>query len=339
MKFVRNAWYAAAWSEDVGQDFFSRTLLNDPVLLYRKNNGDVAAVADLCPHRFLPLSMGKRVGDDVECHYHGLRFNSEGLCVDNPNSTGVIPRTCKIRSYPSVERYKMIWLWMGDPEKADETLVPDYRWLDLPDKYTEIHGTLKLEADYLLVMDNLTDLSHAGFVHETTLEPRELAKSTFKVETKGREIWTHQFCDNMDVPPLFTAVKGFKGKMDHWLEMRCIPPCNMITFYGVTENGAPREDGWGTYNPNILTPETESTTHYFWASARDFDLQDEGITQSFHDGASYAFEYEDKPVIEAQYKALRGKDLMDCRPVLLRNDAGSVQARRAVDQMLKDEDA
>lgn len=337
MKFVKKSWYAAAWSEDIGEALFSRKILNEPVLLYRKSDKQVAAVADLCPHRFLPLSQGKRIGDEVECAYHGLKFNDKGECTNNPNGNGKIPRACKVRAYPIVEKYKLVWIWMGDPELADEELVPDYHWLDTPDKFTEVHGTLNLNADYLLVMDNLTDLSHAAFIHEKTLEPRELAQSTFEVSENGREIWTKQWCANMEVPPLFKIVKGFESRMDHWLEMRCIPPSNMITFYGVTNHGDSRSNGWGTYNPNILTPETDTTTHYFWATARDFDLNDENMTKTFKEGAKFAFENEDKPVIEAQFKAMNGKGLMEMSPVLLVNDSGSVKARRAVEALIDSE--
>ena len=110
----------------------------------------------------------------------------------------------------------------------------------------------------------------------------------------------------------------------------------MITFYGVTEPGKTREEGWGTYNPNIITPETESTTHYFWAIARDFDLDDDAMSEAFAEGASYAFEHEDRPVIEAQQRVLNGRELMDMKPVLLQNDQGSGRARRIIERRLRE---
>ena len=339
MKFIRNNWYAAAWSEEVERSLFSRKLLNEQVLMYRKENGEAVAVADSCPHRLVPLSLGKLIGDDVECHYHGLRFNCSGACVDNPNGEGKIPKAAKIRSYPLEERYGLLWIWMGDPDKADPSQIPDYHWLTDSENYTQVHGTLHLNANYLLVMDNLTDLSHAAFIHEKTLEPRELAKATFEVIEKDGQVWTKQWCSEMTVPPLFAAVKGFTGKMDHWLEMRCNPPGCMITFYGVTDVGQSREKGWGTYNPNIITPETESTTHYFWATARDFDLESEEMTEQFRAGASYAFEHEDLPIIEAQQRALGERDLMEAKPVLLVNDGGSMRARRLIDQQIAEENS
>jgi vanillate O-demethylase monooxygenase subunit len=61
MKLLKNTWYAAAWSRDVGSGFVTRDLLGEPVLLYRKHDGSPVAMIDRCPHRFAPLSMGKRV--------------------------------------------------------------------------------------------------------------------------------------------------------------------------------------------------------------------------------------------------------------------------------------
>ncbi len=340
MEYIRNTWYAAGWSEEVTRTMLSRKYLNESVLLYRKEDGTPVAIADLCPHRFVPLSIGKLIGDNVECLYHGLAFNCAGDCVDNPHGSGVIPKAAKVRSYPLTEQYGLVWIWMGDPAKADPSLVPDYTWLNTPGKYRQVHGTINLKANYLLVMDNLTDLSHAGFVHVATLEPRELAKASYEVvEEESGRVWTKQFVASMPVPALFTIVKGFTGHMDHWLEMRCDPPGCMITYYGVTNPGRPREEGWGTYNPNIITPETDSTTHYFWATARDFDLDDDEMTHKFEVGAGYAFEHEDRPVIEAQQQVLRGRELMDMKPVLLQNDQGSGRARRVITRRIKAEQA
>jgi vanillate O-demethylase monooxygenase subunit len=141
----------------------------------------------------------------------------------------------------------------------------------------------------------------------------------------------------MPVPPLFTIVKGITGTIDHWLEMRYAAPSCMVTFYGVTECGKPREQGLSTINPNIITPETESTTHYFWGSCRDFDIDSPQMSEKFRLGAQHAFEHEDRPVLEAQQLVLGERDLMTLKPVLLRNDAGSAHARRIVERLLASE--
>ncbi|WP_321821579.1 MULTISPECIES: aromatic ring-hydroxylating dioxygenase subunit alpha [unclassified Burkholderia] len=337
MKFVKNAWYAAAWSEEIGRELFQRKMLNEPVLLYRTEDGCAIAMSDYCPHRFAPLHLGKLVGDTVECPYHGLQFDCTGKCVDNPHGDGAIPKAAHVRTYLVEERYGLVWVWMGNPAMADVSKIADYSCLTDTSKFKAVHGYIKLNANYQLVMDNLTDLSHASFVHETTLEPRETAKHKFHVTEENGTIFTRQWCANNPITPLFKAALGMDGPVDHWLEMRFIPPANMMTYYGITRPGATREEGWDTHNPNIITPETETTTHYFWGTARTFDLENEQLTAMFREGARNAFENEDRPMLESQQALIGSTDLMTLKPVLLVNDAGSVRVRRMLKRMIDEE--
>jgi vanillate O-demethylase monooxygenase subunit len=339
MKYVRNAWYAAIWSDELGRELVGRRYLNDPVVLYRKLDGTAVALEDRCPHRFAPLSMGLLEGDEVECLYHGLRFNCAGACTDNPNGTGVIPRAASIRRYPLHEIYDMVWIWMGEPELANPSLIPDLHWMTDTDHYTAMHGYLKIDANYMLMLDNLTDLSHASFVHVKTLEPREMAREVFKVTENDGTVWTKLFYSGMSVPVFFQGLPGLEEKVDHWLEMRCDPPGVMVTFYGVTPVGAPREAGYNTCNPNLITPETDWTTHYFWGSTRTYALGEEALSAMLKPLVEKAFTEEDKPIVEAQQNIIGRREMMTLRPVLLPNDNGSGRARRIIERRITAEAA
>ena len=129
--FLKNAWYVAAWDTEVSDSPFSRVILNEPVVLFRTPNG-VAALENRCCHRALPLSMGKVLENHIQCGYHGLEFDASGKCVKVPGQSK-IPPGAKVRSYPVVERWGMIWIWTGDPSKADKNLLPDWWWLDSPE--------------------------------------------------------------------------------------------------------------------------------------------------------------------------------------------------------------
>ena len=119
--YLRNAWYVAAWSDGVADgQLVPRTIMDEPIVLYRKADGAVAAIEDRCAHRFAPLSMGKIVGGDrIQCPYHGLEFDSSGACVRNPHGTKNIPPRARVKSYPVIEKHKAMWMWMGDGP-ADE---------------------------------------------------------------------------------------------------------------------------------------------------------------------------------------------------------------------------
>ena len=165
--FLRNAWYAAAWEREIGDTPYATTILGDDVAIYRGATGRYAALADACPHRRVPLSMGRVRGDDLECGYHGFTYDPSGKCVRIPTQD-TIPPNAKVRSYPVVERHQMVWIWTGDPALADEALIEDFHWLDDP-AWRYRGERLELPGNYLLLVENLCDLTHLPFVHSSSL--------------------------------------------------------------------------------------------------------------------------------------------------------------------------
>ncbi len=116
--YLRNAWYVAASDSDIGHSLYPTTLLGEPVVLFRKTDGELVALEDACPHRKLPLSLGRLDGNQIECGYHGLTFDGQGTCTRAPTS-GRIPSRARVHSYPVHVRYGLVWLWMGEPSLAD----------------------------------------------------------------------------------------------------------------------------------------------------------------------------------------------------------------------------
>jgi phenylpropionate dioxygenase-like ring-hydroxylating dioxygenase large terminal subunit len=79
--FLRNCWYAAGWSKDFAvEQLYAVTILNEPIVIYRKEDGAPAALQDRCCHRLAPLSMGRLEGENLRCMYHGLKFAPSGRC-------------------------------------------------------------------------------------------------------------------------------------------------------------------------------------------------------------------------------------------------------------------
>ncbi|HEY0518001.1 MAG TPA: Rieske 2Fe-2S domain-containing protein, partial [Ilumatobacteraceae bacterium] len=116
--FLRNAWYVAVWEREIAEAPYAVTVLGEHVAIYRAASGAYGALADACPHRKVPLSMGRVHGDDVECGYHGLVFDSSGACVRAPGHDRPPVGAC-VRAYPVVARYGLVWIWMGEPAAAD----------------------------------------------------------------------------------------------------------------------------------------------------------------------------------------------------------------------------
>lgn len=167
MKFLRNCWYMVGWSSEFSaNDIVPFTIMNEALALYRKDDGTLVALEDLCPHRLVPLSVGRKEGDELRCMYHGLKFAADGRCTEIPGTDRISSKVC-VRSYPVQEKHGAAWVWMGDPAKADVSLIPP---IEGPDSTVfAMKCSKKLwKGNAELVADNLLDLSHAPYVHEAT---------------------------------------------------------------------------------------------------------------------------------------------------------------------------
>ncbi|HXM89333.1 MAG TPA: Rieske 2Fe-2S domain-containing protein [Candidatus Acidoferrum sp.] len=183
--FVRNAWYIAAWSDEVAQSPVGRRILGEPVVLFRDSAGAIAALQDRCCHRGAPLSLGEIVPRGIQCGYHGLVFDCAGQCVLVPGDHKV-PPGAQVRSYPVVERDAFVWIWMGKPEQADRSLIIEFPYHNDSRNWPHQHTMMHLRSGYLLVLDNLMDLSHLGYVHKGTVG----GDATTHVEAKMRTVRT-----------------------------------------------------------------------------------------------------------------------------------------------------
>lgn len=306
--FIKNTWYVAAWDKEVTKDaLFARTIIGTPILMYRKDDGTIAAMADRCCHRGAPLSMGRKEGDCVRCMYHGLKFDSEGRCVQAPAQERIPPQA-KVATFPVVEQHRWIWIWMGDPSKADASLIPDTKWLNHPD-WRGLDGYIHYDVNYLLICDNLLDFSHLPFVHPTTLGGgADYADSPPKVERVENGVKITRWALNTEAPPFAKAVKNWPGKVDRWNIYDFAIPAILLMDSGMSPagTGAPegrRVDPAEFRGCQAITPETENSTHYFYSHPHNFAIDKPEVTKSIHQAVATAFE-EDRAIISAQKRNL-----------------------------------
>lgn len=333
MSFLKNAWYTAAWSHEIGRELLARTYLNEPVVLFRQESGVAVAMADRCPHRFAPLSIGRLVGDAIECGYHGLTFDCSGSCVRNPTQPEHLPKAAKVRIYPLVERYNMLWIWMGEPALADPSRIPDFHQYDDP-AWAWSGDVLNIKANYLLATDNLLDLSHAGFVHRGLLGDDKQAGAEGSTEIGDTGLMERRMSrDGPAVSAWKAAFGGYEGHVDYWFNMRWDAPGGMLLDVGVTPTGKDREAGVYIFDVNNLTPETDSSTHYFYGHARNYQIADPAVTQMWREALAFAFD-QDRRMLEAQQRNIGNVDLMELRPVMNKADHASVQARRIMKRLI-----
>ena len=166
--FLRNAWYVGAWSEELANGPFARTIMNEPIAFFRDATGKVNAIEDRCCHRGAALTDGKVVENGLQCGYHGLVFDGTGACVEIPGQD-TVPPMARVKGYPVVERQEFVWIWMGDPALADEGKIIDWPFHDDANQHPHRKAVLHIKANYLMMIDNLMDLTHLGYVHSKTI--------------------------------------------------------------------------------------------------------------------------------------------------------------------------
>lgn len=345
MPYLLNTWYVAGWSEDVQAGaLFTRTLLEQPVLMFRDAAGVPHALVDRCPHRFAPLSMGRLCdgGQSVQCAYHGLRFDNTGACVHNPHGDGRIPPAAKVRSYPMVERHGILWIWMGDAARADAALIPDFSLID-PEHWYVGKRYLHAKANYVLETDNIMDLSHVEFLHPSTLGTPAVKNALTDIRQEGNTVWSMRQTVGETLTPFLYNSLGYPDgmKVDRWFDVRWNAPANMLLIAGATPTGRPRSEGRESALPHLFTPETATTTHYWFGASRPRAMGPAGaeMAEKVADGLSIPFTQEDLPMLEAQQRAMGSADFWSLKPVLLGGDAPAVRARRVLDKLIAEEQA
>ena len=338
--FMRNCWYVAAWDHELAGGFVARTILDEPVVLFRAADGQAYGLEDRCCHRSLPLSRGRLLETSVQCGYHGLEFAFDGRCVRVPGQT-TIPPGAGVRAYPVVERWRWVWIWMGAPEDTDPDLIPDYHWNDDPE-WTAYGDVYHVGGDYRLMVDNLVDLSHIQFLHADTLGAAGDQDADISVRRDGHAIHVSRWVMDTPPSPFYAHALGTNANVDRWQNICYTPPCHIVIDAGsaVAGTGAragDRSQGAEVYSNHTLTPETGVSTHYFWHHARNFRLDDEAFTEALRAMFTRAL-LQDVAAINAQQKSL---DTMgdDTRLIDINVDSAALQSRRLLAERIAVEQA
>jgi phenylpropionate dioxygenase-like ring-hydroxylating dioxygenase large terminal subunit len=282
----RNQWYVAGYGREVGRELFSRTICGESILFWRTRAGEVTAMSDRCVHRRFPLSEAptRLVDDQVVCGYHGFTYGADGRCTAVPGQTRV-PRTARLTRYPVAERDSFVWVWIGDPERADASRIPRAPLLDSPG-YTTVSGMEPLRARFGLLVDNLLDLSHETYLHGGYIGTPEVASTpiTTEVDEEAGVIYVSRHMDDAECPPFYARSTGLSGRITRWQDIEYTPPClytlhSRIAPVGVLPNADGSDpDAFHVEVVYAITPETEHSTHDFWAVARDFALDDQAVS-------------------------------------------------------------
>jgi phenylpropionate dioxygenase-like ring-hydroxylating dioxygenase large terminal subunit len=333
--FPRNAWYIAAWADEVADKPLARRIGSEPVVLFRGEDGIAAALADRCCHRSAPLSLGRVVAEGIECGYHGLVIDGAGRCVKVPGQR-LIPSDATVRSYPLVEKNQFLWIWLGEPVLADPALIVDFPYHDDPVRWPHKHTMYPIKGNYMLMVDNLMDLTHLGYLHAKTIggNPSQHVEAEMKTVRTPTGVKFTRWMRNSLPPPSYVKAAGFKGRIDRLQVFEFVAPATVLQWTGATDAGSGKGPDDFEFKFRLfhgLTPETDTSCFYFWSAANGYRQDDPATTEQLFGEIAFAFR-EDAAMVEAQQTRLKefGEDgLVD-----IASDATRMTMRRRIDRMI-----
>lgn len=332
--YPRECWYVAATSDEVGRHLLARRLLGRPVVLYRRRSGAVVAMHDRCAHRAFPLSRGTLEDDRVVCGYHGFAYDDDGRCVRVPSQPNAPYGAC-VPTFGVHEDPPFVWIWLGRADRAARQPPPRLPWL-ASDGWALSGGMLHVAANYMLLHENVLDLTHLQYVHPgiSPVALRSVAPP-HRVEVTERSV-----SYSRDLPPApLAAWQADVTGLPRERETRQRESGRFVSP-GLWTGGweiADASDGGRAYRlafAYAFTPDGPSGTHVFWRGGRDFAAESSAAGERMTSVFEGVFGRR-KEVLEA-IEANVGLE-REVGEVNVVADAAALQARRIVARMLAGE--
>ena len=339
--YLRNAaWYVAAWGHEISRDLHATQILGERVVLYRTENGDPVALEDACPHRKLPLSMGRLRGDTLECGYHGLTFDCSGACVKVPGQDN-IPARARVRSYPVADKWGLTWIWMGDPALADPDKIFHVEHYDDPTWGRNTGPVMVFDCNYMLITDNLLDPGHVSWVHVGSFGEAACEDTPLKVDLADSGVTVSRWMYDRAVAPLYQPLVTFEGRADRLQQYEGRYPSLALikaVFTPAGQGGPDKELPPDTFimdSYNFMTPVNEHQTRYYWFQMRNV-RPDSAETSAFMTKSVQAAFEEDRVILNA---VQIGQETKRTANIDLAIDGGPLRFRRTLERKIAAEAA
>jgi phenylpropionate dioxygenase-like ring-hydroxylating dioxygenase large terminal subunit len=333
--FIENAWFVAGRSSEFpANEPKGLQICGKPVLVWRTAEGKVVSFDDRCCHKRMPLSEGRVLSDGVlECAYHGFCYDGQGHCVRIPSQLDLpIPTRAKLRPFPVVEQDGLVWVWPGDPARIGEAVPPRTPELASPEWPTHMFDPLHVPSNYVLLIENLMDITHFYPLHDGNIGDIEQSKIPYDlVEEKLHGVTTVKTIRRVQgykQPPFMAKWFGYPV-VDRWhthhmmspaltrVELRCAPPGRL--------GEAPVERGYVIHHSHTPIDGTNHTWR-LWVSTKSKELTTD-IAATFP-----VVMEEDRWALEHQQKMFAYAD-EGYHEVYLRSDKALLRCRKILEEM------
>lgn len=338
VNYPRNCWWVIATSTEITRTPLGRIILEQPIVLYRKEDGGVVALEDRCAHRWAPLSLGSVVGDSIMCGYHGFTYGSDGRCQRIPTQE-LVPARARVRSYPVKETGPFVWVYTGDPTRMQEAVPPlALEWLS-DTAWVVAQGHYELGANYMALKENVLDLTHFAFLHPTTFQIMDFLRPP-EVKVEGERVSYEIAFRDTPLPSIYGESTGIgTGKNATRIFSGAFASPGVQEATVEILDPSPEPGARAQFEVRVLhltTPVSMSKTYYWWIRAQNFGHRP-GLREQLQATVQAAFD-EDKVVLEATQRLIdadhRHRDVPE---ISVRADEAGVRIRRVVAEMIKRE--
>lgn len=328
---LHDFWYVAGLASEFSKELRSRTILEKSLVFYRDEEGTPVILQNRCAHRSFPLDQSKLENGGIRCNYHGIKYNHKGEITDVPCQTKCPNQS--IRSYPAKEIGPLVWVWMGDPEKANEDDIPELDVHDM-DKWTHVVSDYNyVESSYILMHENLCDLSHLPFLHSETFNtPVEYATTPIETVVEGDEVKYHRTLPELKkLSAFFHPAIDFGGRKFTYKSCgHYMSPATNKGYAEVRADGS-NEEPVCHYVNHYMTPETQNSCHYFWFVARNYELDDHEYSEKTGKTIQKGFD-EDRVAVRHMQNLLEN-DKHDFHEMSVQADAPGLAMRKIIKRL------
>ncbi len=339
---LKNAWYVAAWADELADGPIERMITGEAVVLWRQDNGEPAAVAAFCSHRRLSLARGRVAGDRIVCGYHGLEFAADGTCVHVPCQHAV-PKGADLRAYRVVQRYGLVWIWMGEAALADPANIITIAEWGSPAWGYNRGAAMVYDCNYLLITDNLLDPSHVAWVHPTSFGGSSCEAVPMRIREAASGYTVSRWILDAPVTPFYRDLVPFTGHADRLQHYEVRYPALAVikaVFVPAGQGGDDTRSDWGQDaflmdSYNFITPETEGRSRYYWFQLRNVRPDDAALSEAMSAAVLAAFS-EDLAVLN---EVQRGMDACPQSPISIATDAGPLRFRHRLAHLIATENS